>query len=67
MKIASLSKKLSVGLLVLTLAVLAYGFVLPEDAKVAQVQTDQFQMQEPFSFEPLKFYSSLESGQDIYL
>ncbi|MEJ2116104.1 MAG: hypothetical protein P8X88_08715 [Gammaproteobacteria bacterium] len=41
--------------------VLASEIVLPIRTISTQVQVDTYQMQEPFSSEPLQYYSSLEA------
>lgn len=62
MKFASFRAIVFVGLITLALTVFANEIVLPEELKIAQIQSDTFLMQEPFSSEPLQFYSPLEAG-----
>ncbi len=63
MKIASFRTIVFLGLTTLALTIFANQIVLPEEMKVAHMQSNQYLMQEPFSSEPLQFYSSLEAGQ----
>lgn len=61
MKISLLRAIVFAGLISMALTVFANEIVLPEEMNAAQIQSDKFLMQEPFSSESLQFYSSLEA------
>lgn len=62
MKITSFRTIVFIGLTLMALTAFANEIVLPEEMKASQIQSDIFLMQEPFSSEPLQFYSSLEAN-----